>query len=64
MEAEYLLKITELEAKVRFLEKIVQEVSCKQCGLVSWDVPLADYCTCQQRRKPDRLDHLANADID
>ncbi len=39
-------RIAELEAKVRFLENILQEVVCRKCGLVSWDVPLADYCTC------------------
>ena len=25
---------------------------CKKCGGVSWDVPLADYCRCQQGKKP------------
>jgi hypothetical protein len=45
-------KIDELEEQLNKLKAILQAAICKQCGGVSWDIPLADYCKCDRPDKP------------
>ncbi len=37
------------QQEIETLRAVVQGAICKQCGKLSWDVPLDDYCQCEPR---------------
>lgn len=43
-------RIYELEDRIKKLESILKAGICKQCGGVSWDIPLVDYCQCNDKK--------------
>lgn len=55
-DAEGQMVISGAFADRRTAQAIVQHLNsfCSQCGGVSWDVPLAEYCTCEKKEKPNR----------
>jgi len=55
-----LARIYELQDQVKRLEAVLQSGVCKTCGGVSWDIPLADYCRCQDGKPRQTLIDLIN----